>query len=587
MRSQGKAVLIVLLILVAVVLAIGVSAVLMLRGDSVVAKQTVLELDLTQAYPEYVPDDAFARSLLDGRLRLRRVTELLDRAASDDDIVGIVAKTGSVPMGLAAVQELRDALTRFRASGKTMVAYAETFGEFGPSSGGYYLASAFDRIYLQPSGDVGITGLSYEIPFAAETLEKLGLEPRLGRRHEYKNAVNTYTESEFTEAHEEAMQALVDSQFDQLVAGIASARSLPPDEVRDVFDNGPYYGAEALDAGLVDGLAYRDEVYATLEEELGKDVTYLELDRYGGRRVELGERAKVALIYGVGGVVRGESRYDPMSGMLMGSETVAKAFRSAVEDPEVDAILFRVNSPGGSYVASDTIWRETVRSREAGKPVVVSMGNLAASGGYFVSMSADRIVAQPGTITGSIGVYGGKIVSQVLWKKLGVSWDAVESSPNARMWSSLSDFDEQGWDRLQDSLDRIYDDFVSKVAEGRKLAREDVEAVAKGRIWTGEAALEHGLVDRLGGYPVALEEVRAVLGLAEDARLELEVFPRPRSTFELLVERLSSIGSPAPSPELVKTLLGMAAQIGQALRDLGIAGEGQGPLTAPGFESTP
>jgi protease-4 len=584
MRSTGKALIVLLLVVVALVLVVGASLLLLADREPVVAGEKVLELDLTGEFPEHIPDDAFARSLFDSRPKLREVVEALDRAARDDSVAGLIARTGAAANGMATVQELRDGITAFRETGKPTVAYADTFGEFGPSNVSYYLATAFEQIFIQPSGDVGLSGLSYEVPFIAGTFDILGLEPRLDRRQEYKNAVNTFTETEFTPAHEEAMQALVDSQFGQLVAGIAEGRTLEPVDVRELFSRGPYFGSEALAAGLVDGLRYRDEVYEFLREELGDGVTYTDFDRYvkNGRR-GLGGDATVAMIYGVGGVVRGESGYDPLGGMLMGADTVAEAFRAAIEDSAVDAILFRVDSPGGSYVASDTIWRETVRAREAGKPVVVSMGNLAASGGYFVSMAADRIVAQPGTITGSIGVYSGKILTGGLWSKLGVSWDAVESGPNAQMWSTLEDFDEHGWQRLQTSLDRVYDDFVTKVSEGRGLAETDVEQVARGRIWTGEAALERGLVDRLGGYPAALSEIRTLLALDDNATLRLQVFPRPKSTFELLVERFSQVGESGPE-KLVRVALESGLRVGRLLRAIGMTTEPQGTLTTPGVE---
>lgn len=585
MRSQGKMILVLLLVLAALALVALVSILVLVGGKSPASSTTILEFDLTGSFPDHVPEEAFATTLFDDALRLREVVEALDRARRDEDVVAVVARVGAAPMGLATIQELRDALIAFQESGKKMVAYADTLGEGGPSNGAYYLASVFDEIYIQPSGDVGLSGIRYEIPFAAGALEKLGLDPQLGKRYEYKNAVNTYTETEMTEPHREAMQALADSQFNQLVAGIASGRGLAEEKVRALFDLGPYYGEEALKAGLVDGLAYRDEVYEALEEEFGDEITFSDLAGYArGSFGGIGRGSTVAVIYGVGAVVRGESQYDPLNGMLMGSETVGEAFRDAVDDSSVEAILFRVDSPGGSYVASDTIWRETVRAREAGKPVVVSMGNLAASGGYFVSMSADRVVAQPGTITGSIGVYGGKIVTRGLWEKLGVSWGAVGTSANSQMWSSIEGFGDRGWDRIQISLDRIYEDFVSKVSDGRGLPREQVEEVARGRVWTGEDALALGLVDALGGYPKALAEVRDLLGLQSDSALRLRAFPRPRSTFELLMDQLPGVGADTSSAQLVTRVLELLQRLGPAMRQLGLTGDEPAPLRAPEME---
>jgi protease-4 len=580
MRSQGKTLLVVVLIVFALALAALACGYLLLGGSEPVASKTILEMNFTQSFPEHVPEDPFARSILDGRPHLGRVVEALGRAADDERVVAIVARVGAAPMGLATLQELRDAVTAFRASGKKAVAFSDTFGEWGPSNGGYYLASGFDEIYLQPSGDVGVSGLRYEIPFLAGTLEKLGLEAQLGSRHEYKNAINTYTQTEFTRTHEEALRALAESQFEQIVHGISEGRSLGPQQVRDLFDGGPYFGQEAVDAGLVEALSYRDEVHDRLTEEFGQEVEFMDLMSYARRPLAALERGEtVALIYGVGGVVRGESQYDPLSGLLMGADTVSEAFRSAIDDPKVRAVLFRVDSPGGSYVAADTIWRETVRARDSGKPVIVSMGDVAASGGYYVAAAAERIVAQPGTITGSIGVYGGKIVSRGLWSKLGISWDAVSTSANADMWSTIEEFGERGWERMNDSLDRIYGDFVGKVADGRKLDREEVEKIARGRVWTGAMAKEIGLVDELGGYPVALAEVRKALGLEEDAPLRLKVFPRPRSAFEVLVDRLSAVGTSWSSRSLSIRVFQIVEQMAGSLRRLGLLDLYRGPLT--------
>ena len=401
-------------------------------GKGIIAADTVLEADFEKAFLEDSPDDPLVELISGKGVVVRDVVEALEKAAGDARVKGLVARVGAAPMGMAQVQELRDAIAAFRASGKWTVAYAETFGEFGPGNGAYYLATSFDEIYLLPSGDVGLTGIMYESMFLRGTLEKLGVEPRMDHRKEYKNAMNTLTERAYTEAHREAMQKVMDSQFAQMVRGVAAGRGLAEAQVRGLFDRGPYLGAEAVRADLVDGVAYRDEVYEKVAAKAGGTPAYLAIGSYldrAGRPHQKGET--IALVYGLGGVQRGRSGYDPVFGdVTMGSDTVAGALRKAIKDDDVKAIVFRVDSPGGSYVASDAIWRETVRAKQAGKPVIVSMGNVAGSGGYFVAMAADKIVAQPGTITGSIGVLGGKMLTAGLWEKLGVSWDEVHSSAN-------------------------------------------------------------------------------------------------------------------------------------------------------------
>jgi len=554
----------------------GAAARFLWRGH--VPARTVVELDLEQPLEEYVPSDTLVGLLQRRHAALRDVLDGLERAKQDDRVVALMARIGPAPVGLAQLQELRDAIADFRTSGKRAVAFGEAFGEFGPGNGAYYLATSFGEIYLQPSGDIGMTGMLAEAPFLRGTLDKLGVVPRFSARGEYKNAVNTFTEYRFTAPHREATERLVDSQFGQIVRGIATARGLSAAEVHALVDRAPLSAQEALDAHLVDGLAYRDEVLAKLEEG-GKKPERLTMSRYlslAGAPPSEGDT--VALIHGVGTVQRGKSAIDPMSGEVgMGSDTLAAAFRDAVDAKRVRAILFRIDSPGGSYVASDTIWREVQRARDSGKPVIVSMGNVAASGGYFVAIPADRIVAQPGTITGSIGVFAGKMLTSGLWDKLGVSFDAVQVGDAATMWSGLHDYTPAERARFEGALDRIYEDFTGKVAAGRKLPKDKVLEVARGRVWTGEDALGLGLVDALGGYPEAFRQVRQALGLAADAPLQLESFPPPRGLLSGLVGRVIAPDDDAeddePTVSTLRASLQAVQAVGRTLRRAGLVGE--------------
>ncbi|MGZ8431602.1 MAG: signal peptide peptidase SppA [Candidatus Deferrimicrobiaceae bacterium] len=505
------------------------------RGKGRIPQRTVIAVDLERPVVEYVPDDHVAGFLLRRSMVLRDVVDALDRAAEDKRVVGLVARVGTSGMGMAQIQEVRDAVAAFRGKGKPAIAYAETFGEFGPGNGAYYLATAFDNIYLQPSGSVGLTGLISNTSFVRGTLDKLGIIPRIGRREEYKTLVNRLTEKKYTDAHREANRGILASLFGQIVKGIAEARKLSADEVRSLADRGPLVAGEAVQTNLVDGVAYRDEVYEKVRRKTGEDATFLDLGEYfrGAGRIR-GEGETIALIYGVGGIRRGKSRYDPVSGrFLLGPDTVTDAFRSATEDKKVRAILFRVDSPGGSHVASDTIWREIVRARQAGKPVIVSMGNVAGSGGYYISMAADRIVAQPGTLTGSIGVFAGKMVTTSFWEKLGVTYDEVHTSRNADLWTGTRDYDADQWKRVQGILDRIYEEFTEKAAKGRNLPLEKVREAARGRVWTGEDAKALGLVDELGGFPAALRLVREAAGIPAEAGIRVKVFPPPVSRWKM------------------------------------------------------
>ncbi|GHE44332.1 protease [Streptosporangium violaceochromogenes] len=486
------------------------------------AAPLVLELDLTEGLTDGPPADPLNAILSLRKARLADVLSGLKRAGKDPRVKALIVKIGSQRLGLGMVQELRQAVTRLRASGKLTVAFAETFGEFGAGTVPYYLAGAFERVYLQPSGDVGLTGVSLEQRFLRGALGKLGVEYQIGQRHEYKTAANTFTQDHMTEAHRESMSRITESITEQVVAGIAEGRGLDPAAVRALIDRGPFIGAEAVEAGLVDRMAYRDEVYDEVKRAAGDDALLLYVGRYAkgpiARKLPHPGEQTVALVHGSGPIRLGRSGRSPLGGGgAMGSDTVCAALRAARRDERVKAVVFRVDSPGGSYAASDAIWREVVLTRRAGKPIVVSMGDVAASGGYMVSMAADAIVAQPGTLTGSIGVFGGKAVIGGLLEKLGVSSEAVGEGANAGMFSSTNAFSEAQWARVNAWLDRVYDDFVNKVAEGRGLSRERAHELAKGRVWTGADAQEGGLVDRLGGLEDALALARQKAGLPADA----------------------------------------------------------------------
>jgi len=475
---------------------------------------------------------------------MREVVDVLSRARDDDRVVGLLARVGAGQMGLAQIQELRDAIADFRSSGKKAVAWSTTFGEFGPGGGAYYLATAFDEIHLQPSGDIGLTGIQMAQPFLKGMFEKLGVVPQMDHRREYKSMKNLFTEDAFTDAHREVTASLAQGYYDQIVRGIVEGRGVDTPTARQLMDSGPHLGTEVVARGLVDGLAYFEEMRDSVLAETGGGAEFLSLRAYGKRTTsDSDEGTAVALIYGAGAVARGKSQYDPGFGQVMGSDTVTEAFRAAVDDNAVKAILFRVDSPGGSYVASDAIWRETVRAQERGKPVVVSMGNMAGSGGYFVAMSADRVVAQPGTLTGSIGVVAGKLVTRAFWQKLGMTWDDVSVGGNAGMFSELHPYSDAEWLRFQSWLDRVYDDFTGKVAQGRGMTRAEVEEVARGRVWTGEQALERGLVDTLGGFSAALAVVRDVLDLPPDAPIALRPFPPKRDLVTSIMATLSEGGA--------------------------------------------
>jgi protease IV len=544
----------------------------------------ILELDLSDGLGEERPADPVSALLSHRRMVLADVLDGLRRARNDQRVKALVAKVGGRPIGLAMIQELRHAVEEFRDAGKLTVAWSESFGEFSAGNVPYYLATAFDTVCLQPSGDLGLTGLAMERRFFRGALDRLGVEFQVAKRHEYKSAAEQATETRFSGPAREAAERIAGSITDQLAAAIAERRRLAPDRVRELIDQGPFLGSQALEAGLVDVLGYRDEVYSRVRRHVGQDAILQYVGRYQ-RAHALAERARklpsrlpaaaardrsVALIYATGPIRRGRSGRGPLSGGAMGSDTISAALRSAVADDPVRAIVLRVNSPGGSYVASDTIWREVVRARAAGKPVVVSMGDVAASGGYFISMAADAIVAQPGTVTGSIGVLSGKPVVSDALSRIGVTTDSVLEGAHSAMFSTSRPFTEDEWALVNNWLDHIYADFTGKVAEGRGLSAERVHELARGRVWTGADARDNGLVDELGGLDRAAAIARTRAGLPMSA--PLRGYPRNRP-----LDRLRPPGSSDRTGALLAESWGpvwrLAAQAGLP---------SYGPLTLPG-----
>ncbi|MFO1067596.1 MAG: S49 family peptidase [Geminicoccaceae bacterium] len=485
----------------------------------------------------------------------------LDRAGRDPRVKGLVARLDDTGHGFAAVQELRDAVRRFRASGRKAVAFGDSFGELSSGNEGYYLATAFERITLQPVGLVGLTGLMAEVPFARALLDRIGVQAAFERREQYKTAFDSATETGLTPANREMLDGLLDSLSAQLVRGIAEGRNLDEAQVRTLIDGGPYDADEAVAAGLIDEQAHWDEVLDGARD----GAKLVDLDAYAAatRRDAPDDGSVVAFVRASGGIARGS---EGGFGSGIAADDLAQALLDATEDPDVRAILLKVDSPGGSAVASETIAHQIRRAIARGKPVIVAMGNAAASGGYWIAMGATRIVAQPGTLTGSIGVIAGKPVLAGLWDRLDIDWAQIPKGANADMWSFNVPYGALGKARLEALLDAIYASFKQGVADGRMLPPERVEEIAKGRVWSGEQAKGLGLVDELGGLIEAQAAVRTALGVAADAPLQLQPFPRPKS----------------PLQEL-RALLG--SDFGGMTRALGILADGLEPGTArmPGF----
>ena len=509
----------------------------------------LLTADLRGSLPEVPSSDL--RSLLPGRpeLTLAQAVLALDRAAADPRVDALLVRLDEGG-SLAQAEELRQAVARFRAAGKRAWAWSDGFGELSPGNAGYLLATGFERIVLQPAGTVGLTGVALEIPYLKGLFDRLGIGLEVTRRAEYKTAFDSFARDRMSAPEREMLEAVVDTLHARLVAGLDERLGRGEAAARVLIDGGPYAAAEAERQGLVDALGWYDAVEAELSGSL-RDAATLALEDYAARLTDpAGATKRVALIQAAGPIVRG-SGGGGFSQDLIAADDLAEAIADAAEDPAIDAIVLRVDSPGGSPAASETIARAVRNAEEAGRPVIVSMGEVAASGGYWISKDASAIAAVPTTLTGSIGVITLKPDLSRLSAEQGIVWEQVRRGDHAGLWSIGRPYTNAEAARADDLVRELYDDFTNGVAQGRNLAPERVREIAKGRVWTGQDAKGLGLVDDTGGLLGALALVRRELGLPADAPLAVSLRPEP-DTLERLV--LQAIGLEAATRALASTL---------------------------------
>ena len=500
---------------------------------------------------------------------VRGYVEALRRAKTDPriDSVLIVPTPIQSPFW-GKVQELRDAVTDFRSSGKRVSAYLEYAGERE-----YYLATAADRIYLVPSSSLDVAGLAtYEV-FLKGTLDKIGAQADFEKIGDYKTAPNQLTQTTFTPAHREMTESLTRDMYEQLVRAIAERRKKKVEDVRALIDEGPFLARDAHRLGLVDALAYEDQLddhgavsrSGTAEGEL-----YMRTRRAMPPR----SAPRIAVVYVSGIINSGDSGFDPLNGEVAGSSRLVKAIQSARADDDVRAIVVRIDSPGGSSIASDVIWREltVTKNEKPSRPLVASMSDLAASGGYYVAMAASHIVAQPATLTGSIGIYGGKFITGGTFEKLGANIESVIIGRNAGIESPDRPFTDSEREKLRAQIRDFYDGFIQKVAASRKMPVERVDQLARGRVWTGAQARERGLVDALGGLDRAIALAKERAGISPETDVEIVSYPARRSLAELLIEELSGSGNDRQIEAVLSIVAGLRTAERRAL----------GVLTAPG-----
>ncbi len=552
----------------------------------------VLELDLQSVPQETGGFDPFALIASGGRpLLLREAVAAIHRAAEDPRVAGLIARV-QIPFAPAGpVQELRQAIAEF-SDAKPSLAWAETY----PGTLSYYLASGFREVWMQPSGTVGLVGFATNALFLRDALDKAGIEAQFIARGEYKSAANLFTQDRYTEAHREADGRLIESLHAQVLQAVAESRHIDPADVDALADKAPLLRDDAVTGRLVDRIGFRDEAYARVGELVGAPgispetggadsddaPPRLYLARYARAAASRpvppmpsipGRKGKpvIAVVTLHGPIVsgRGGPNLLPFGNSSAGGDTIAAALREAAADDSVAAIVLRVDSPGGSVTGSETVWREVNRVRGQGKPVVASMGAVAASGGYYVSMGADAIVANAGTITGSIGVVTGKLVARELKDRIGVGSDSVRTNANADAWSINQPFTDEQHAHVEAEADLFYTDFVDRVAAGRSMSTEAVDAIARGRVWTGADAKERGLVDELGGLRTAITKAKVLAGLEPDADVRIASYPGS-SLLDMLRPKPSSQPAAASLPDAVASLVGrsLAGVLVQAERSL-------------------
>ena len=503
------------------------------RGPTVQAG-SLLWLRVPDNLAERAPDDLLGK-LVGRRETVGAVVDTLRKAKVDTRVEAVVLIPAMQPGLWGKVQEIRDAVLDFKTSGKPIVAYLEYGG--GQQ---YYLATACDQIFLTPTSPLDLVGVaSYELFFRG-ALDKVGAYPDMLQAGEFKTASNVYTETTFTPEHREMTASLNRDLFDQLVGGIAAGRTISVSTVEALIDQGPFLPEEAVRHGLVDGLAYEDELtdrLALADSEL-KRLSYPDYRRVNPRSLGLDRGPQIALVYAVGTITFGGSGTDATGSEVLGSETLVRAIRDARKDDSIQAIIVRIDSPGGAAIASDIIWRELTLARDD-KPIIASMSDVAASGGYYIAMPAHAIVAQSATLTGSIGVVGGKFALGGTFEKIGIDIETVADGKVADINSPVAPYSDDARARLQQQIDAIYETFLDKAAQGRSMTRDAVHAVAQGRVWTGRQAKDLGLVDELGGLARAVAVAKQRAGIGADVEVTLVPYPRPRSFFEVINSSLT------------------------------------------------
>ncbi|HKP82810.1 MAG TPA: signal peptide peptidase SppA [Pyrinomonadaceae bacterium] len=541
MSSTRKTVLIILGILGGIVLVAVIGIAILFatfrKGEPSIRDNSVLVLRVAGSLPDYSPDDPVKKFFGGPDQSLTGLVMQFKKAKVDKRIKAVLLDINMSGVGWGKAEEIRDAITDFRSSGKPVYAYIE----FGLNKE-YYIATACDKIVVPPPGELFINGLAADVMFFRGSLDKLGIYPDIYQIGKYKSAGDMFTQKEMTEAHREYINSLLDDLYNRYINAIAQARHKSPDEVRALIDNAPYSAAKAKEVGLIDEALYKDDVEMQFKKMLGyKDTdTFVAVRGADYRDVSpeslgLNKGERIAVIYASGDIGSGTSENSPSGSQSIGSDTVAKALNDAAADKSLKAIVLRVDSPGGSGLASDIIWH-AVEAANQKKPVVVSMSDVAASGGYYISASASKIIAQPSTITGSIGVVAGKPVMRGFYDWLGISNEYVLRGKTAGMFRETEKFSDEERAKFEEWIKTTYyQDFVPKVAKGRNKDAQYIDSIAQGRVWTGQQAKDRGLVDDFGGLDKAIEVAKQLAKIPADKGVERVILPYPQTFLQQLL----------------------------------------------------
>ena len=531
-------------------------------------QQMVLSLDLRSLPPETTSTGLLSGGLFGSTRDIVEVVQLLWQAADDPRVTGLYVEIGDELGGLARVQELRQAIAHFRGKGKFAVGFAESLGSGGSHVADYYLAAALDQIWLQPSGGFGVTGIAVETPFIKGGLDKLGVKVEGGKRYEYKSAPDTFLETSYTRPARENLQQLIDSLFGQFVDDVARDRKIEPAQLRRLIDNAPLESEQARRDGLVDKIGYRTDALEEVYQRANGKRDLVTLAEYAGDEARPRQRGEViALVRASGAIMSGGGGSGPLEDEAMANAgDVVEALETASQAKDVRAIVLRIDSPGGTYPAADAIADAVGRARAAGKPVIVSMGDVAASGGYLAAVRGDVIVAQPTTITASIGVFSMWPMAQELLTSLGVNVERVSVGRNAGMHSTFQPPTPAQRAAVNRELDVIYTAFTTQVAESRNLDANRIDAAARGRVFSGIDARQAGLVDELGGLQLALNIAKAKAGIDETRKVEIRRYPDETDRIQRIVDSLLKLVGVTATPSM-----GMPREVREALAKFGVA----------------